>query len=173
MAEVLVEFESEFESPDHGRFTARACGRERPEGLWECWLEFTPRAGGAVVRTGRESTQPSRDAARYWATGLTTTYIDGALARTLVPALPHVGDREVNAEPAYTGPAHSSKPVLDPYQVYTEGESVLRAQLSALDERQLRTIGLAFGVADPDRLKIADRTDLIALIMLSAEERVA
>lgn len=34
-------------------------------------------------RTRRETTQPSRDALRYWATGLEPTYLQGALERAL------------------------------------------------------------------------------------------
>lgn len=103
MAEVLVEFESEFKAPDGRFYDARACARRRDDGLWEAWLEFIPRDGGETVQTGRETTQPNRDDALYWATGLTTSYIDGALHRTLTPS-PAVPNRVSNAQPTFTQP---------------------------------------------------------------------
>lgn len=87
MAEVLVKFESEFKGPDGKFYEAKACGEGRDDGLWEGWLEFTPIGGGEPVETDRETTQPNRDDTLYWATGLTTTYIDGALHRAMTPKL--------------------------------------------------------------------------------------
>lgn len=92
MDEVLVEFESEFKGPDDRLYHARACARSRDDGLWEGWLEFVPLGDGQPIRTDRETTQPNRDDTLYWATGLTTTYIDGALLRVLTPALPRRDD---------------------------------------------------------------------------------
>ena len=61
-------------------FTASAHGEERAGGTWEGWLEFRT-ASGEVRRTGRETTQPNRDALRYWASGLEPLYLDGAFSR--------------------------------------------------------------------------------------------
>ena len=174
MAEVLVDFDSEFNGPDHRLYKAQACSRERPDGLWDAWLEFAPLDGSHVIQTGRETTQPNRETVLYWATGLTTTYIEGALERTLAPPLPNLSDREVRATPAYEAPAPpAAKPVLDPFHVYAEGEAVLRGQLNALDESQLRTIARAYGIANAKQLDVANRGELISLIMLAAEKRVA
>jgi hypothetical protein len=85
MAEVLVKFEGTVTGIDERAYEARACGRERTDGLWEGWLEFVPNDGTAALRTGRETTQPNRDDLVYWATGLTAGYLDGALLRTLRP----------------------------------------------------------------------------------------
>ena len=35
MAEVFVEFENTWQGPDGKSYEARACGREREDGLWE------------------------------------------------------------------------------------------------------------------------------------------
>jgi hypothetical protein len=58
-----------------------------PDGLWEGWIEFIPTDGGAPLRSRRETTQPNRDDAVYWATGLTPVYLEGALERALRPAV--------------------------------------------------------------------------------------
>jgi hypothetical protein len=37
--------------------------------------------GGPALRTGRETTQPNRDAVAYWASGLEPVYFEGAFVR--------------------------------------------------------------------------------------------
>ena len=37
--------------------------------------------GGPALRTGRETTQPNRDAVANWASGLEPVYLEGAFAR--------------------------------------------------------------------------------------------
>lgn len=65
-------------------YRARVMGRERRDGTWTGWLEFSPRGSGGVVRRTRtETTQPRRLALRYWALGLELVYLEGALARAL------------------------------------------------------------------------------------------
>jgi len=158
MAEVLVEFDAAFPGPDGATYTPRACTRLASDGLWEGWLEFTDLETGVVLRSGRETTQPTRDDVIYWATGLTRVYLEGALVRALgsdrrpAPATVHV-------EPAFDGPAPHVTPsrpsiphaVLDPFEVYVQGEGVLRQELSALDLDHLHAIvrahGLGGGVA--------------------------
>jgi len=153
MAEVLVEFDAVFPGPDGARFAPRACARVGDDGLWEGWLEFTDLDTGVAIRSGRETTQPSRADTMYWATGLTRVYLEGALARALVPARkaePH----QVDVEPAFDGPAPYvaadvplvPRAVLDPFEVYAQGESVLRRELSALDGDHLRAIIRAHGL---------------------------
>jgi len=182
MAEALIEFDWLFKAPDGELYEARACGRERADRLWEGWLEFTPVSGGNALRTARETTQPNRDNALYWATGLTETYLEGALARVLGPPLARVRTREVRSRPAYEAPADTPvagvasphvSAVLNPFQVYAEGGHVLRAQLNALDEGQLRTIVRAYDIAAEGQLAVASRLELISLVMLATEKHVA
>jgi hypothetical protein len=169
MAEVLVEFESTFKGPDGRFYEARACGRGRPDGLWEGWLEFTPSDGSPTVATGRETTQPKRADVVYWATGLTATYLEGALDRMLKPA-PVPTRRQVRSQPAFSGPA---EPILDPFRVYQEGEQMLRQQLNALAADKLRTIIGAYGLADAKTAEVANYDELVALIMTGVRRRVA
>ena len=60
-------------------YQAKACGRERDDGLWEGWIEFENSESGAVLRSARETTQPNLADLKYWATGLTPVYLEGAL----------------------------------------------------------------------------------------------
>jgi hypothetical protein len=56
-------------------------GRERADGKWEGWLEFVAVGAPMVRRTGRETTQSSREDLTYWASGLEDAYLQGAFAR--------------------------------------------------------------------------------------------
>jgi hypothetical protein len=47
------------------------------------WIVFFPVGGGRVISTDRETTQSSMAHLRYWAAGLTHSYLRGALARAL------------------------------------------------------------------------------------------
>jgi hypothetical protein len=80
MSEILQLFDAQLLDEDGRGYTARACGRERNDGAWEGWIEFE-REDGAVLRTERETTQPSYTDAVYWATGLSPTYLEGAFDR--------------------------------------------------------------------------------------------
>jgi hypothetical protein len=185
MAEVLVEFEGTVTGIDDRVYEARACGRERADRLWEGWLEFVPVDGSTVLRTGRETTQPNRADALYWATGLSITYLDGALLRILRPT-PVVQPREPRAKPAYDEPATpgtaSTEParaipraVLDPFAVYAEGDQILQQQLNALSEGQLRSIIKAYGLTSADLSSLDGMTKptLIGLIMMAVSRRAA
>ena len=148
MAEVLVEFDAAIPGPGGIRYAPRACARVGTDGLGEGWLEFTNVETGAVARSGRETTQPTRDDTMYWATGLSRVYLEGALARALTPAR-RASQPSVVVEPAFDGPAPVLEPVdvlpgpravIDPFEVYAQGESVLRKELLALHADHLRSI---------------------------------
>lgn len=163
MAEVLIEYATVLAGRDGMRYRAQSCGRERPDGLWEGWIEFLPMEEGALpLRTGRETTQPNREDVRYWATGITDPYLDGALDRALTRGPRRVADLTIEpARPVFEGPAERTPippavvaqarqphAVLDPFHVYAEGAGVLRDQLLALSIDQLDTVARAYGLAD-------------------------
>jgi len=87
-----------FDGPDGRAYSAQVCGLPRPDGMWEGWLAFFD-AGGRAWHTGRETVQPHRGALAYWASGLTPTYLDGALGRA------------VAAEPEVAVSGHADMPV--------------------------------------------------------------
>jgi hypothetical protein len=85
MATTLRSFETPVVSQAGETYSARACGRQREDRLWEGWIEFEG-PGGDVPRSGRETTQPNLTDLEYWAQGLTPVYLEGALRRALEPA---------------------------------------------------------------------------------------
>ena len=80
MAELIQTYTEVIRDSRGEEFVAHAYGEERADGTWEGWLEFRS-ASGDARRTERETTQPNRDALRYWASGLEPLYLDGAFAR--------------------------------------------------------------------------------------------
>lgn len=58
-------------------------GRSRPHDTWEGWLVFERQRDARRFNTPVETTQPDAQALLYWASGLTDTYLEGALERAL------------------------------------------------------------------------------------------
>lgn len=179
---VLMEFVNELEGRGGTTYEARACAREREDGLWEGWVEFVPTGGGEAIRTGRETTQPNEGDIRYWATGLTGAYLEGALSRAEGPAAPAPVREKVTASPAFEGPAEragsgaTTRAVLDPFEVYNSGgDGMLEKQLGALDEGNLRNIVRAHRLSDEsmDALRQRKRAELVDMIVAAVEARLA
>lgn len=179
MADVLMTYEPNVPGPDGSVWSARACARPI-EGHWEGWIEFMPLAAGEIpLRTPQETTQPDRAAVAYWASGLTHAYLEGALdrarirpARIVTEDPPSLFDRP--APTIVTVPAPlSARPLLDPHEVYAQGEEILVAQLDALGVEHLRNIALAHELAPPETLVTETRGELSARIVTAARERAA
>jgi hypothetical protein len=102
MAEVLARFPDVVKQANGVGYTAQACGAPGADGLWEGWIEFAPLGGGTPIRSPRETTQPNRTDALYWASGLGVVFLEGALQRALRP--PTV-EAEPAASPAFDRPA--------------------------------------------------------------------
>jgi hypothetical protein len=160
MADILVKFDEPIGAPSGKTYFAQAVGREVRGGLWEGWMEFIPREDGSeTLESGRETTQPNRMNLEYWAQGLTKIYLEGALARAVsLAALPV--ERSADGEStAFRAPnvrgvpprprrvPVSPHPILDPFQVYAQGESVLRSELNALSRDHLEAIATAYDLA--------------------------
>jgi hypothetical protein len=156
VAELLVTYTTPTRSPSGDLYYARALGQKSSDGLYEGWLEFQLAGDDSVLITRRETEQPNRDDLMYWAQGLTDVYLEGALSRILrpAPAIP-VADAPtfVDSQPARPSQLRSTmalRVVLDPYQVYTEGEGILRSQLYALSREHLQHIVEAYGFVGHD-----------------------
>jgi hypothetical protein len=173
MAEVLAQFSNVLATRDGERFEAQACGAEMPDGLWEGWIEFIPQFGGEPIRTQRETTQPNRADAVYWASGLTAIYLEGALDRALNPPVRRM---PVPAAPAFAHPAPTlTEPVpaggvdavLDPFSVYEKGETILRKELGALSAWHLVNILRAYDLTEepPSTLNVLPQAYLIDRIV--------
>jgi hypothetical protein len=157
---------------DRKAYHAQVVGAPMRDGRWEGWVEFAPVAGGPPVRSPRETTQPNRTDMVYWASGLSATYMQGALARALkrpVVITPPAAEPFFNA-PAGEFVAAQAQPrvpaILDPFSVYEKGESLLRQEPGTLSVRHLINIVGAYQLsAQPpaalDRLAQPALIDLI------------
>lgn len=185
MAEVFTEFETTVRGDSGREYVARACGRECDDGHWEGWLEFVPLDGGEVVLSARETTQPNRVDTEYWATGLTPIYLEGALSRALAPV--EIVERVIDRVPVYDEPAQPrrvvsvsgtrlprARPVLNPFQVYEQGEDILRGQLAALDAPRLRDLIRAYSLypGDTGELMRVSEAELTDRIIMGVRERL-
>ena len=177
MAEVLVQFTEPVSRTEGEAYIARACGAEMPDGLWQGWIEFLPVADGEPVRSGRETTQPNRADTLYWATGLTTVYLEGALDRALKPLTRATADPVT--PPVFDGPATESLPaltpdsIMNPFSVFRKGEMMLRRQLMALSEWHLVNIIRAHGLSElsEDALNQMSAPALVELIATAVRAR--
>ena len=179
MSEVLTEFDEPILDNAGVAYRAQAAGAARPDGLWEGWIEFIPVTGGTPLRTPRETTQPNRRDAVYWATGLTSVYLAGALDRALKPLVQHVSPPPVAAfdEPAppVVRKIHSPErdAILDPFEVYENGEEMLRRRLAALHAPHLVNIILAYDLSDEpvSTLEELSASSLIQIIVGAVRRR--
>jgi hypothetical protein len=179
MAEVLVEFDTTVPGSDGTRWAPRVCGRIAADGLWEGWIEFTPNHDDVEpIRTPRETEQPNRDDLMYWAQGLTQVYLEDALRRALEPSPPARLARAA-PPPHFEGPAPRARhvtaatphPILNPYDVYLQGEDILVRELSALSEGRVRDIAVAFGLVTPTVASELNRDELSATILAGVRHR--
>ena len=177
MAEVLVQFTEPVIRSESEAYVARACGAEMPDGLWQGWIEFLPIGAGEPVRSGRETTQPNRADALYWATGLTGVYLEGALDRALKPLTRAVA--EPVTPPVFDGPATEAVPefppdsIMNPFSVFRKGEQMLRKQLLALSEWHLVNIIRAHGLSalSADTLNQMSAPALVEIIATTVRAR--
>ena len=103
MAQTLAQYGASVGDSQGRLYRAKACGRQRDGRLWEGWIEFEREGGGEVLRSARETTQPNLQDLEYWATGLTSVYLEGALARIL--SVPPARPAETHVSPMFDGPA--------------------------------------------------------------------
>ena len=181
MAETLVKFDEAITAPSGARYFAHAAGKQVDGGLWQGWLEFLPvDEESETLASGRETTQPNRADLEYWAQGLTKVYLEGALARAISlaegpPEAPDVGTES----PRFTSPARraappstraplSPRPILNPFEVYLQGEDILRSELNALSRDHVEAIVNAYQLL-PDgfssQFKGSTNTELVEAIV--------
>ena len=164
MAETVAQFETPVRDREGLLYTSTVCGRERDDGLWEGWIEFTNIETRKVVRSTRETTQPNFTDLKYWATGLTEVYLEGALDRTL--RAPRVRESEPVPPPVFDGPAERTPSrrtypdaILDPFSVYEKSPELLVNELTALRARHLRQIITEYDLAEPSDVPLESLTE--------------
>jgi hypothetical protein len=82
MSELIFEHAVRVQDDDGATYVPRTCGEIRDDGTWQGWIEFHPlELGKRILATGRETSQPNRNALEYWATGLEPVYFEGAFER--------------------------------------------------------------------------------------------
>jgi hypothetical protein len=64
-------------------YRPRVYGQPQPDGLWGGWIVFFPLDGTPAIATERETTQTTFESLGDWAAGVTSVYLEGALARAL------------------------------------------------------------------------------------------
>ena len=172
MAQTVFQFDTPIVR-NGARYIARVCGRQREDGLWEGWIELENIETAAVLRTVRETTQPNLTDLKYWATGLTPVYLEGALARTLDAQKPAAAAAPLTP-PYYEGPAERREPqhtwpesILNPFSVYAKNPDLLAQELTALRGWHLRQIIRDFHLVDEDTIRLENMTEpeLGSLIM--------
>jgi len=85
MRELIHQHSTLVHAPNATLYSPRVLGQDRDDGTWEAWIEFHPvsRSTAGALATGRETTQPNREALLYWATGLEPIYMEGAFTRAM------------------------------------------------------------------------------------------
>jgi hypothetical protein len=180
VAEVFVQFADPVHDGSGRFYTARACGAEMAaDGRWQGWVEFLSADGQEAFRTGRETTQPNRTDAEYWATGLTNVYLEGALQRAMKPLRfasdpevpPLIFDAPADAEEERVATPDS---ILNPFSVYRKGEALLRGQLSALSAFHLVNIIRAYALSEepPSRLSLMSPAELIEITVAGVRHQL-
>jgi hypothetical protein len=177
VAEVLITFSEPIQSRSGDVFIARACAGSTDTGMWEGWIEFLPVGGGEPIQSGRETTQPNRGDAEYWASGLAPVYLEGALERALHPLTKVVVS---SPEPTLSHPrSHATAPaaapaaesVLNPFSVFRKGEALLRRQLAALSGWHLVNIIVAHELSQQDPAALTATPDDVLVELIVSEVR--
>jgi hypothetical protein len=184
LAETLLQFQTPIHASADTAYIVRACGSVAPDRLWQAWLEFTPVDGGPTVRSGRETTQPTRADAVYWATGLSPVYLEGALRRALEG--PVTRPVTLVDPPVFHGPAPTVVPdavvaeslgraVLDPFSIFQKGEPLLRKQLAALSAWHLVNIVVEYELSEASRevLNRLSHASLVEIVVDGVREETA
>ena len=107
---------------------------------WHAWIDFLPIDGGLPIRTMRETTQPNRSCAVYWAAGLRPTYLEGALQRARVRRADRPRRRAVRVKtssPLRLRPAAGGGPASSGIR------RTPRFHLTATDRRLLASLGIS------------------------------
>lgn len=179
MPETVANYDTPVQDRFGVQYTAKACGRQRRDGLWEGWIEFENVSTSETLRSQRETTQSELEDLRYWASGLSPVYLQGALDR--IVSMPPRRQVQEAGPPVFDGPAESSTPshyptrgdaVLNPFSVYEKSPAILAQELSALRAWHLRQILHEYRLVDETdpRLDALTEPELGSLILQRMRE---
>jgi hypothetical protein len=172
MAEVLADFPYQVVDPRGHEYFVSVAGAQKPDGMWDGWLEFVPLDETEPLVTPKETTQSNRAALQHWAEALEETYVKGAFNRAVssVDAL----DRRafVRYEAAARVPLNDVD-VPDPFHLIDSGHDVMRHRLNALSRVILLDIIDTFMLnpAGKSLSWLSDR-QLVTFIITSVETQI-
>lgn len=155
-------------------YYASVAAEQRPDGVWEAWLEYVPTDETDPLVTPTETTQSRRTDVVRWANALTDTYVEGAFERAVEATLetsPRVVARRAIADPAVDAVAatvHSELP--DPFDLYASGVTTMRIRLATLPRSMLLDTIDTFGL-NPAGKSLAWLSDaqLVTFIVTAVE----
>jgi hypothetical protein len=131
MVHFIQQYSQVVRGKDHRRYVARAYAAADPNtGRWDGWFVFFPLDGGRELATDRETTQSRLAAVAYWATAITTTYLEGALerARALRPEARLARRAQQAAQEEELERAEAA--------IYAEAAAVARLEMRRAEERR-------------------------------------
>lgn len=158
-------------------YYASVAAEQRPDGMWEAWLEYVPLEESDALLTDTETTQSTREDLVRWAETLTETYVQGAFPRAVAAT---TGSRliaqrsDVGLDPELTTSAVRSG-LEDPFELYSlVGISEMRAHLLARPRSTLLAIIDAFGL-NPARKSLSwlTQSQLATFIVTATEVQLA
>ena len=159
-------------------YYSSVAAEQRADGVWEAWLEYVPTDESEPLVTPTETTQSSRADVLRWADALTDTYIEGAFDRAVqatVDTSPRVVARRTVADAAVDAAVTSIETeLLDPFGLYVEGVTNMRARLGVLPRATLLDIIETFGLNPAGKsLTWLSNAQLVTFIVTAVEVQSA
>ena len=119
MSKLVQEFSTVVKDAKGSAYMARVRGGELGS-MWQGWIEFVPLDGGPSVRTDTETTQSTYEHLQYWASGLSSDYMQMALRRA--------------------HPAESSSPPRSPSQWVAPGQPGVEGDEAGVVRLEIETV---------------------------------
>jgi hypothetical protein len=163
MREIIADLETTLLSADGDEYYVQVAGEQRPDRMWEAWLEFIPVDDSLEpLRTNAETTQPTREDVVRWSETLTDVYIQGAFTRAVNAA-------DASVPVSYPTVIAGVAP-LDPFEVLPLGKATLRARLRGLTRAELLATIEKYNLnpAGKDLSRLSD-SQLVTFIITAAE----
>ena len=158
-------------------YYSSVAAEQRADGVWEAWLEYVPTDESEPFVTPTETTQSSRDDVIRWADALTDTYIEGAFDRAVQATVEtsRVVARRTVADAAVDAAVTSIETELpDPFGLYVEGVTNMRARLRVLPRVMLLDIIETFGLNPAGKsLAWLSNAQLVTFIVTAVEVQSA
>lgn len=175
MIELITDLPYRVIGPTGAEYYASVAAEQRPDGIWEAWLEYVPTDESEPLVTPTETTQSSRADVVLWAESLTGTYVEGAFERAAIAAIETptrvIARRAVvdSAKDAAVAAALQSQ-LPDPFALYVGGVTGMRARLAVLPRSMLLDIIETFGLNPAGKsLSWLSNAQLVTFIVTAVE----